>query len=909
VVHSGRPEPDASYEPGVIDHGALAVLGLAAMRVATDGNQTLFVNTVHGLALSAAPAEVLGRLAPRVPDPDDLSIILGTLYLLDSVGSALKAPLLRPFASDPAERSRWRCLAQLFEKNLPDAVGEAHRRANLGSEGGPIWDGGYSSVVHSVRPDRAPVGATVVLSGPLASRMGRASKQGGLPAGIQVVFAAPDRAPVAAKVLGSMLPARKEPRDGRESREKKETNQSVELHVQVPEGATPGWVGFSDDQRIDDSNRFRSALAEILPKMGGAHGCMGGANTDLLAVPLIGHPDPGRPGKRLAIPPRSSGNRWYARPEPGAAAMTSGTSGRAIATASFSNATSGVPVNGDSIEEMPTTAVVLPRIVALRELQWAGESPRWFGVDLEIEVLVDLPVPRKVDVSLVLDPPAAEGAAPVALASTDSRFRFVVPGKSVVDGIAVTAVLTDATGRGLDRKTAGPLALRAPRPLRLVLLSPRVIDPPRSPLDAAGVAQGLVAFAARLGLRVEVVELPWVDDELAVLLSPPVSPSDGRIDALLESLSRRAMLSPGLEDALWLLLIPPDPPAPSPEPTPKEAPPFARIAGYAWPVGSVAPLPIALEGSRLATNLGAIGFFRMVPGPAARWLAIADVPGMVRLLTRFPAEAEVSLVSAPIPRLRLMGSFDGAHIVLEPTVQQTRDAGPGGPFDSGIVAVAVDAQGRELSTARMTCLRRERPAQAAALLAVPPDTAAIELRRSGDAIHRIVRTAGEPQLALARLSSPRILEPQGLAWSFRHTRNARPVPFLVLGREGIATEVERFDACEPKPVLHLARYASATRVQLSASDGWNEARLAVIDSDGRRPATIDNPHPVRVRRLSDGRFFADVPAQATINWTFDGEARGSAALLDLEGEEGVLRLEASLGTGSPLIDERMVERQ
>src|SRR5437660_5091523 len=66
-------ETSVAYHPGVIDHGALLVVAVAALRVAPPGIGDVFLRTVHGLALSAASAEVLGRLDPAVPDGDALA--------------------------------------------------------------------------------------------------------------------------------------------------------------------------------------------------------------------------------------------------------------------------------------------------------------------------------------------------------------------------------------------------------------------------------------------------------------------------------------------------------------------------------------------------------------------------------------------------------------------------------------------------------------------------------------------------------------------------------------------------------------------------------------------------------------------------------------------------------------------
>src|SRR5262245_4775520 len=73
------------YAPGLLDHGALLIVGLAAIRVAPEALATVFLETVHGLALSAAPLEVLARLDPKVPEGDALRAIISAVMQLDDL--------------------------------------------------------------------------------------------------------------------------------------------------------------------------------------------------------------------------------------------------------------------------------------------------------------------------------------------------------------------------------------------------------------------------------------------------------------------------------------------------------------------------------------------------------------------------------------------------------------------------------------------------------------------------------------------------------------------------------------------------------------------------------------------------------------------------------------------------------
>jgi hypothetical protein len=273
------PSAAGAYEPGLVDHGALVLVALAAVRVAPPGLGPLFLRTVHGLALSAAPAEALARLEPAQPSERALAVVLNTLYLLDAVGSALKNPFLRPFAGDPAERGRWASLSRLLEHPVfHDVIQSA-----------ASWDGAFAAGLELVSPGDAWPGDTVTFDGDL----GHLSAGAKLRAGTTVVFASAEGAPLPARSVrwrrGGGAPA---------------------LQVEVPERAQPGWVGFSDDERLAAANLFRWRLAERLSRTLGADPCLRGTRLPLEALRAIGAPDPRRDGHALAVPPRTAGNRF-----------------------------------------------------------------------------------------------------------------------------------------------------------------------------------------------------------------------------------------------------------------------------------------------------------------------------------------------------------------------------------------------------------------------------------------------------------------------------------------------------------------------------------------------------------------------------------------------------------------------
>src|SRR5690242_3353411 len=52
------------HQPGLVRIGELTVLAVAGARVAPSGLVSMYAATIHGLALQAAPAEILGHLEP-----------------------------------------------------------------------------------------------------------------------------------------------------------------------------------------------------------------------------------------------------------------------------------------------------------------------------------------------------------------------------------------------------------------------------------------------------------------------------------------------------------------------------------------------------------------------------------------------------------------------------------------------------------------------------------------------------------------------------------------------------------------------------------------------------------------------------------------------------------------------------
>jgi len=827
---------EASYEPGALDHGALLLVALAAVRVAPPSAPNQFIRNVHGIALSAAPAEVLSRLVPRMPEAGGLAIILDTLYLLDTVGTALNA-VLRPFDSDPAERGRWHCLDRLLQRDLDKLITSAARE--VGHSGSPPWVGATANGIEEVLSQHAG-GKPVVL---LRGHFKEIRKGGSLAPGVQLVFVTPNVPPRSVRVISL------------------EANQII---AEAPETDEEGWFGFSDDRRIEAARAFRDALRSAISRELESNPRVRGSHLAPHLIPSVGTPDPQRADKWLGTPPRTASNRF--------------------------GGTSEASVKLAAPDEEPSQPLAT-RIVSLRALQRGEESPLWEGELTKVEVLLDGVLDD--DLSLYLDP-SPEGGEPLHSdrPQGSQRALFDVPASAVHDGLVLTAVLGSASD-AYERKTLGPLQFCKQREVRLVVVQPQVVTPPQTPIDREALLELLKSAASPYGIRPTLLDdLPWVDDELAVLATPIHSAEDARVPQLLEVLSRRAMLTPNLESAVWICLVPDE----------------SCIGG-----GDNEPVLLRSirqgNGKLLESGNQGRGFHRFEPAEAARGVVVANPFGLPALFAEMlPADGRAMQVSAPVARLRVLGTMSIDGVYLQPVREEVRSRGPGARQSSGLSIVSLDERGRELSVEPLRSIRLGSPAQLAVLLPIDATVSAVEVRKGNHVLTRIDRIAGDGRFERAELDAPTLAEQQRLRWQFRHTLNARPDLALAIGKASLQTEVLRLDACDERPKIHLTRYAKGT-VELTATDGWNGISRDVVGLDGQT-VKIENPYPVQIRKLCDGRWFPDVPKGFQVAWSLEGRRvkpeRDQTVSLPSDAR-GVLRLEATRAGAVYVVDERAVE--
>ncbi len=255
-------------------------------------------------------------------------------------------------------------------------------------------------------------------------------------------------------------------------------------------------------------------------------------------------------------------------------------------------------------------------------------------------------------------------------------------------------------------------------------------------------------------------------------------------------------------------------------------------------------------------------------------MAVASLVGVSDLIaSTFPfaqSPAAQARDRIAIQRLRLVGRLlPGDRVVMETPREERRGSGPGSPASTSLTAVALDANGRELSRTDLHAASTSRPTLIAELLPVTPEMKRVEVRRGDDTVYAFVRLAGRPELPRAKLRGDR------LKWKYRHPEGA--VPQLTvelvrrLGDVDVSAPFVSLDACGNSARLPLNRVHSADSMRLVASDGWNVVEFPIENSQ------IANEQTLMVRRLGNGGFWADVTHLAIAAWKVNGVAERTEA--------------------------------
>jgi hypothetical protein len=427
----------------------------------------------------------------------------------------------------------------------------------------------------------------------------------------------------------------------------------------------------------------------------------------------------------------------------------------------------------------------------------------------------------------------------------------------------------DVPGSGVDTSAQVPVVV-----LPIVTLSDDELVRP-SPEALGNYFQEL---GRRLGLKFEVVTLPWVEDAGAVISSVPTGEDDPRVGGLLEVLARAAARTPGREDALWIALLP----------------------GTA-DVG-VASTADAARGIGVATPQGLVGCIaQLLDERGADALAAPAHVASLRakpVLVRSPARR----VRAKASRLRVIGRLSGTALeLLEPPREEERGAGSGAPVETGVVAVALDRAGAELARTPIRAQRTTLPASFAALIPISPEVDLVELRCGPLVLARIERALETPTWAdPVRLETNREGNVTAV-WSV--PSSARPVSLTVeindrdQGDDWVPFTT--LHSCSERELLPLWRTAGVRRVRLVACDGW-----AAIPGEPASLAEGVTFGPVVIRRVNERTLWADVPAgTADVGWSTEVLHGRDGRRLDLTTKQvGQVRMSAVIGEALLLSD-------
>jgi hypothetical protein len=916
------------------------IVGLTAVRVAPEGQSAEFLRTVHGLALAASPVEVLGRMEPGGPGPVAVETILRTLVGLGDVTGAPSGVILRPFAHDAIERGRWRCLGSLFGEKGLGAFALDRARGPQDPQRA-AWDGATAEGIEAIDPRLIAAGAIITVSGTYPS----------LPTTRSVVFTTGNDVQGAEVVKSA----------------------KGKLQVKVPASARSGWLGFSDTALIAASNRYRQGVRDFwramqLPstvaRSNSFLDCMREAPVPVDVIPDIGRGDPAH---LLSLPPRTGANRVTAglplietavlgpsTVEPGGTLTLSWTSDGAFVRLDGGQRLDAA--GSITLTAPPQDGPVEHTLVPFREQDGAAVGGAPVVVRASVRTSVHLgevaadqegrPAPfvagQPVTVRVTVTPALAT-PAPITLALGDRTLTplttqaglvtFEIPAHDVNAGqpLRFSVNLEKAAGAANERRDAGPFVVLDARRVRLVLFRPTVLgDGGDARIDDEQRDALLALLQRRLGLALEVQELPWADDPLAVLGSPLGGKVDPRVTYLLEMLARAAARTAGLEDAIWTLLVPPGAASDRKNNGDKRAVlSTGRLAGFEVHLPAEAAALVAVcDPAGLATLLATVA----PAAPATATIPRVDAsPGSAptppvdgangpgALVGHVSADGDLFLEPAsdddtagvvpsglrvqdgPLRRLRLIGRlFADGQLRLEPPREEIRRVGPGGPHDSGLRAVLLDSDGTELGRAPV---RRTTPGHFGAfalLLPVSPEVASVELRGPGGVVLReLRRTLGQPRVALVGFDD----DSGSLHWTYAHTRLARPTIEIELVRGG-AVPILSVDPCEGTTILprHRLPDLDGLRVRVVASDGWN----AAVSQEVALPAESER---ILIRRINAGLFWAETNLDGPLQWTLNGRQLsprgGDGRLLQLDPEAtGVLAV--STRPSAPAVDDSRI---
>ncbi len=483
------------------------------------------------------------------------------------------------------------------------------------------------------------------------------------------------------------------------------------------------------------------------------------------------------------------------------------------------------------------------------------------GFDTRIAAAIDPAEPdAKASVTVVGQ------VEPLALAIHDGAATATIPKAWVHAPRLEGAVkLVSETGnRTLDERKFSTAVKQAATPV------PPVTTPGPVVITPAFFAQGSLVRAKRRALADRAATTPvYLSDADLFFPSLPLSPDDPVTTDVLERLEALSARTVGLDRQPWVLVVP----------------------------------------------KGSVKWHRIAPSGAARALIVATEDALEDL--ELPPATDDSV---PTHRLRIIGKIVGDDVAItEPVREERIRSNADAPYLTDIVAVAIDDDGRPVTSRRLGVQSEIRSGTFALLLPVSDRVRRIELRRQSELLALEVdigpRVSNAPFSAddrsgfefkaraavAARLGQPRTsslvlyknsarptvrlldarLDGHELVvhWEYSHGSGLRSRLEIELGSAAgdVWSRCAVTGASDSEARISVgALDARFTHVRAVASDGWNTA-ADVRELAGAGERREDN---VVMRRTATGFFWVDAANDSSVRWQLtrtDGTVRTGEA--------------------------------
>jgi len=246
--------------------------------------------------------------------------------------------------------------------------------------------------------------------------------------------------------------------------------------------------------------------------------------------------------------------------------------------------------------------------------------------------------------------------------------------------------------------------------------------------------------------------------------------------------------------------------------------------------------------------------------------------------------------------LRLSATVRAGDVLDSDVVAEQRSVGSGASVPSDWQALTRDARGREIARTALPLVRADLSHYVEALLPASSEVAVIELFSGRQRVLRIPRPQGQLQLDSAELRQEPIPD---VRWDAGHSGGVKLRIALAARAGGVVTPVSSLEACGDHDRVWLDRLGPVDSLVLQAADGWSQR---TFDLGVELP---DQPR-LALRRLVDGRWFAEAPNGWALAWALDGRplAESGRILRIDDGADGVLSVEARGPAGELRVDAR-----